>query len=148
MDAVEWIKQDHRHIEELFARFLETETEITQEDLNQQIQTTLNAHAEIEERALYPAVRRFAPQQVDLAIKEHDEVRAILSELLDPDLNEEEFENRFTELMDKVNHHIREGEGPNGILDLARSRLDAKTLSKMATQMRAIKRSIEGKLAA
>jgi hemerythrin superfamily protein len=148
MDAVELIKQDHRHIEDLFAKFLETEPENTQEDLFQQIQTALSTHTEIEERALYPAVRPFALEQVDSAIKEHDEVRRILTELLDNDLNESVFESLFTELMDIVNRHVREDEGPNGILEVARRRLNAKTLSKVSTQIRAIKRSLHGPLAA
>jgi hemerythrin superfamily protein len=142
------IKQDHRHIEDLFAKFLETEPENTQEDLFQQIETALTTHTEIEERALYPAVRPFALEQVDLAIEEHDEVRRILAELLDNDLNESVFESRFTDLMDIVNRHIREDEGPNGILEVARRRLNAKTLSKVSTQIRAIKRSLHGPLAA
>jgi hemerythrin superfamily protein len=148
MDAVELIKLDHRHIEDLFARFLETEPEITGEDLFQQIQTALIAHAAIEERALYPAVRPFALERVEAGIKEHLEVRKILADWIDYELNEKDFESEFTELMGLVNRHIREDEGPNGILELARRNLDAKTLSRMTTQIIAIKRSIAGRLAA
>lgn len=148
MDAVELIKHDHRHIEDLFAKFLETEPENTQEDLFEQIHTALTTHAEIEERALYPAVRPYAPERVDSAVREHDEVRKILVELLDNDLNESVFESRFIELMNIVNRHVREDEGPNGILELARHHLNAKALSKVSTQIRAIKRSSHGKLAA
>jgi hemerythrin superfamily protein len=148
MDAVELIKHDHRHIEDLFAKFLETEPENTQEDLFQQIYAALTTHAEIEERALYPAVRPFALERVDSAIREHDEVRKILVELLDNDLNESVFESRFIELMNIMNRHVREHEGPNGILEVARRHLNPKSLSKVSTQIRAIKRSIHGKLAA
>jgi hemerythrin superfamily protein len=148
MDAVELVKQDHRHIEDLIAKFLETEPEATPDDLFQQIQTALTTHIEIEERVLYPAVRQFAPERVDLASKEHAEMRKILAELLNSDLNEALFESRFRELIDNVNRHIREDEGPNGILELARDHLSTKTLSKMTIQIRALRRSIEGKLAA
>ena len=148
MDAVELIKQDHRHIENLFAKFLETEPESTPDDLFQQIQTALTTHIEIEERVLYPAVRKFAPELVDRADKEHAEVRKILGELLNSDLNEVLFESRFRELIDTVNRHVQEAEEPNGILELARRHLGAQTLSKLATQIRTLRRRIDGKLAA
>jgi hemerythrin superfamily protein len=148
MDAVELIKQDHRHIENLFAKFLETEPEATPDDLFQQIQTALTTHIEIEEHVLYPAVRQFAPERVDLASKEHAEVRKILAELLNSDLNEVLFESRFRELIDTVKRHVWEAEGPNGILELAHRHLSPKILSKLTTQIRALRRRIEGRLAA
>src|SRR4051812_43853344 len=126
MDAVELIKGDHRHIEKLFAKFYETEMEGTQEDLYQQIQTGLNAHAEMEERVLYPAVRQFAEEEVEEALQEHAQVKQTLMDLLDADLNEENFEMRFNQLVEDVRHHVEEEESPNGILELARQNLDEK----------------------
>src|SRR5262249_20569592 len=135
-------------IEDLFAKFLETEPVSTTEDLFQQIQTALTTHIEIEARAFYRAVRPFAAEQIDSAVKEHAAIRKILAELLDNTPTESLFASRFTELMGIVKRHIRVDEGPNGILKVARRHLNTKDLSKVSTQIRAIKRSIEGKLAA
>jgi len=148
MDAVELIKQDHRRIEDLFATFLEAEGEMTQEDLYQQIQTGLNAHAEMEERVLYPAVKQFAEEQVAESLREHAEVKEMLAKLLDADLNEEEFETQFTKLMEDVRHHVEEEESPKGILEIARQNLDEDALSKMAKDLRSIQRGVEKDLAA
>jgi hemerythrin superfamily protein len=143
MDAVELIEQDHRRIERMLDRFLETESEMTQEDLCQEIQTGLTIHAEIEERVLYPAVRHFARKQVNEAVKKDAEVRKILMDVLDADLNEQTLEERFTQLMEDVRNHIKEQEAPGGILELARRHLDADTLVEMAVKMSRIQRGLE-----
>lgn len=143
MDAVDLIKQDHRRIERMLDRFLETESEMTQEDLSQEIQTGLTIHAEIEERVLYPAVRHFARKQVNEAVKKDAEVREILMDLLDADLNEQTLEERFTQLMEDVRNHIKEQEAQGGLLDLARRHLDADTLVEMAARIIRIQRGLE-----
>ena len=143
MDAVDLIKQDHRRIERMLDRFLETESEMTQEDLSQEIQTGLTIHAEIEERVLYPAVRHFARKQVNEAVKKDAEVREILMDLLDADLNEQTLEERFTQLMEDVRNHIKEQEAQGGLLELARRHLDADTLVEMAAQITRIQRGLE-----
>ena len=143
MDAVDLIKQDHRRIERMLDRFLETESEMTQEDLSQEIQTGLTIHAEIEERVLYPAVRHFARKQVNEAVKKDAEVREILMDLLDADLNEQTLEERFTQLMEDVRNHIKEQEAQGGLLELARRHLDADTLVEMAARITRIQRGLE-----
>src|ERR1051325_10624469 len=147
MDAVEFIKQDHRRIEELFGKFLEKEEDMTQEDLYQEIQAVLNAHAEMEERVLYPAVKPFAKEQVEEAIAQHAEVKKLLAELLDTDLNEEEFEKQMTEVMDDVHEPDQEEQSPTGVLALARERLDETTLMRMADEIQRIQRDVEEDLA-
>jgi hemerythrin superfamily protein len=148
MDAVELIKQDHERIEKLFGRFLETESETSQEDLYQEIQTGLALHAEMEERVLYPAMKPFAAAPVEKAIQHHIEVKEILAKLLDPDLDEQTCEYCITQLMEDVRRHIREEEAPDGILAAARQHLDADTLVEMAAHMTAIQNGSEHNLAA
>lgn len=148
MNAVELIKQDHREIEKLLAHFLETDSENTQEDLYQRIQTALTAHAEMEERVFYPAIKQFAPEQVEEALREYAEVKQTLAELLDADLNEDDFETRFEKLMDDVRHHVEEEESPGGILAVAQQNLDEESLSELSRQILNIRHQIEEDLAA
>ena len=148
MDAIEFIKQDHRRIEELFAKFLQTEPEGTEEDLYQQIQTALNAHAEMEERAFYPAVKPFAKEQVEEALKEHAQVKEVLARLLDADVDEEEFEEEFSQLMEDVRHHVEQEEAPGGLLEIARLQLNPSTLQSMGSEIQRIKGNVEEDLAA
>ena len=148
MNAVELIKQDHREVEKLLAHFLETDSENTQEDLYQHIQTALTAHAEMEERIFYPAVKQFAPEKVEKALREHAEVKQTLAELLDADLNEDDFETRFEKLMDDVKHHVEEEESPEGLLAVAQQNLDEESLVELSRQILNMRHQIEEDLAA
>src|SRR5262245_29204762 len=106
MNPIDIIKDDHRRIEQLFAKFLETNSEVTQETLLQEIETGLNTHTEMEERVLYPALRPYAPEKVDVAIDEHTQVQELLLELLESDLDEDGFESRFNRLVEDVRNHV------------------------------------------
>src|ERR1051326_4701009 len=119
MNAIEFIKQDHLRIDELFQKFLASESETTQEKLCQEIETGLSAHAEMEEKAFYPALKDIAPDKVDEAIKEHAQVKQLLADMLDADLNDEGFDSKFQQLVDDVRHHVEEEEAPGGVLEAA-----------------------------
>jgi hypothetical protein len=149
MDAIDLLKQDHRKVEQLFAAFLQTEdSEEEREEIFQQIQIELSAHAEAEERAFYPAVQAEIPEQVDEALQEHSDVKEMLTELLGMDFDEEGFDARFTSLMKAVQHHVEEEEGPHGIMETARQKLSADTLTTISKEIDAVKREIEGEMAA
>ncbi len=148
MNPVDIIKEDHRRIEELFAKFLETDSEVTQETLFEDIEASLNTHAAMEERVLYPALRQFAPEKVDVAIDEHAQVNDLLLELLESDLNEDAFESRFNRLVEDVRHHVEEEESPNGLLALAQQHFSTEQLNAMARDLLIVKNEIEEDLAA
>jgi len=148
MNPVDIIKEDHRRMEELFAKFLETDSEVSQEALFEQIETGLNTHSEMEERVLYPALRQFAPEKVDEAIDEHSEVKDLLLDLLESDLDEDAFESQFNRLVEDVRHHVEEEESPNGLLALAQQHFNTEQLSAMARDLLAVKREVEEDLAA
>jgi hemerythrin superfamily protein len=148
MNPVDIIKEDHRRIEELFAKFLETDSEVTQESLFEQIETGLNTHSEMEERVLYPALRKFAPEKVDEAIDEHAQVKDLLLDLLESDLDEDAFESQFNRLVEDVRHHVEEEESPDGLLALAQQHFNKEELSAMARDLLDVKREVEEDLAA
>ena len=140
MDAIELIKQDHRRIDELFEQFLQAEADMTQEDLFQEIQTGLSAHSEMEERVLYPELKSIAADQVEKALQEHAEIRKILAELPDADLDEDSFEERFRVLRHDFQTHIEEEEAPGGILERAGEHFSASKLSQMGSRMQDVQR--------
>jgi hemerythrin superfamily protein len=148
MNAIDFIKQDHLRIEELFQNFLAAESEMTQEDLFQEIETGLSAHSEMEEEVLYPALKDIAPDKVDEALQEHAEVKDMLADLLDADVGEEDFESRFQKLVSDVRHHVKEEEAQGGILELAAESLSAEQLSQMMNEMRSVQRRIRDDMAA
>ena len=148
MNAIDFIKQDHLRIEELFQKFLVAESETTEEDLFQEIETVLSAHSEMEEQVFYPALKDIAADKVEKALKEHAEVEEMLADLLDADLSEENFESDFRKLVDDVRHHLEEEEAPGGILELAAESLHDEQLSKMMNEMLRVQRGTQEDLAA
>jgi hemerythrin superfamily protein len=148
MNAIEFIKQDHLRIDELFQKFLASESETTQENLFQEIETGLSAHAEMEEKAFYPALKDIAPDKVDEAIKEHAQVKQLLADMLDADLNDEGFDSKFQQLVDDVRHHVEEEEAPGGVLEAAADSLSEEQLSEMMDEMLRVQRSIKEDMAA
>jgi hemerythrin superfamily protein len=148
MDAIELIKQDHRQVDELFTQFLSAESDNTLEDLFQQIETSLNAHTEMEERAFYPAVRKFAAEKVDEALREHSQVKELLADLHAEDIDEEGFESQFHRLVEDVRHHVEEEESPDGILELARQHMNHQELARLGAELQRIKEEVEEDLAA
>lgn len=149
MDAIDLLKEDHRKVENLFAAFVQAEeSEEQREQIFQQIQIELSAHAEAEEKAFYPAVQAEIPAQVDEALQEHSDVKEMLAELLNMDFDDERFDSSFTNLMKAVQHHVEEEEGPGGVMDIARQTLESETLRTMADDIETIKRKIQGEMAA
>ena len=148
MDAIELIKQDHREVDELFTQFLSAESDLTLEDLFQRIETALTAHTEMEEKVLYPAVKKFAPEKVHEALHEHSQVKELLIELLGIDIDDEEFESQFNRLVEDVRQHVEEEESPEGILEVARQHINHQELARLGVELQRIKQETEEDLAA
>lgn len=79
-DGFAWLEQDHREIEEQFQEFLRDNEEPVVRELCEH----LTRHAQIEEGALYPALRRYVDGGDDLADQaqqEHSAVATMIAEL-------------------------------------------------------------------
>lgn len=150
MNAIDLIKDDHREVKRLFSEFLAADdAEMDQrEDIFQQIEKELLVHTDIEEKIFYPAVEDLSPGKVEEAIKDHDQVKQILAELLELEVSDDAFEKKLTTLMQNVQRHVQEEEAPNGILELARKNMDEARLNQLAKQIQDLKRSSSEELAA
>jgi hemerythrin superfamily protein len=142
MNGIDLLTKDHRRVQQLFSRFFQTEMGTTQEHLLEQIQSELLAHAEAEEHVLYPAIKTLAAESVNQALKEHASIKETLIELLCEDGDEDAFESRFNQLFEEVCQHVEKEEGPGGVMEIARKNLDEDALSRMALQIKSIKRGV------
>ncbi|MFA9446910.1 hemerythrin domain-containing protein [Egicoccus sp. AB-alg6-2] len=119
-DVVELILADHREFERLF-RLLRNREE-DRAGVLATLADLLVAHAEAEEREVYPALRQKAPEEaeeIEHGSEEHAEGHEALLELLQVDVEDEEaFEDKLEELVEALNHHIDEEE--RDILNAAR----------------------------
>ena len=150
MNAIDLIKDDHREVERLFAEFLASEdAELDQrEEIFQQIEKELLLHTDIEEKIFYPAVEDFALDKIQKSEEEHAQVKQILADMLELEIDDDAFEKKLTSLRENVQHHVQEEEAPDGVLEVARQNMDEAKLQQLARQMEEMKRSSSEELAA
>ena len=150
MNAIDLLKKDHQEVQQLFSEFMSAEDDdfARREDLFQQIDKALLAHSEAEEQILYPTMEQYAPDLVKEALNEHQAVKNVLLEMLDLEVDDEEFDKRMNTLMQDVLHHVQEEEGSGGILQLAGQKLNTQQLDEMGRQIQDRKNESEDELAA
>ena len=150
MNAIDILKRDHQEVQKLFSEFMSTEDEdfARREDLFQQIDKALLAHTDAEEEIFYPAIEKYAPDLVKKALDEHEVVTQLLLEMLDLEVDDEEFDKRMNTLIANVENHVQEEEGSGGVLELAGEKLEQRQLDAMARQIQDRKTESEDELAA
>lgn len=111
MNALDLLSADHKKVKGLFEKAEELEGG-KQKVVFDQIKKELETHTHIEETVFYPAVEKHAElkDMVRESLKEHNQVKTLLREIepLTPD--DEEFGEKFEELMECVEHHAEEEE--------------------------------------
>ena len=143
-DAIRLLTDDHRQVEELFARFEKTGdgAHKRRQDLVQRITEALSVHASIEEEIFYPAVRRFVADIGDdvlEALEEHHLVKLTLAELETMDPGHERYGAKVTVLIENVRHHVEEEEGE--LFPTIRKALDPAQLREIGDELAAAKRT-------
>jgi len=112
MNALELLKKDHDRVKELFAQY-DADTGRRQE-IAENVFRELELHSRVEEDIFYPAVRKHSDKQgkelVKESLEEHRQVEDLIGELRAMDPGDPDFDDRFEELMDNVEHHIEEEE--------------------------------------
>lgn len=106
-DAIALLDDDHRKVEQMFARYLSGGRHAhDKRDLAHMICHELTIHAQIEEEIFYPAVRRALGdnQMVDDAKKEHDKMRAMINVIESGPFDDE----LVVQLQRAVLHHVKE----------------------------------------
>ena len=109
MNAIELLKKDHQKVKQMFDDYDDSPEEARGE-IARNIFQELEIHTRVEEDVFYPAVRASADKSGKELIKhsfeEHQEVNDLISELLDMDVADPDFGNKFQELVETVEHHI------------------------------------------
>lgn len=114
MDAITLLKDDHKKVKELFRQFERARSADRKKQIAEEVFQELEVHSAIEEEIFYPAVRQKADEEgqeiVAEGIEEHHVVDVLIKELKSlPEVNEQ-FEAKFTVLIENVEHHIEEEE--------------------------------------
>lgn len=150
MNAIDLLKKDHQQVQQLFSEFMSAGDEdfARREDLFQQIDRALLVHSDAEEQIFYPSMEKYAPDLVKQAVSEHQTVKKLLLEMLDLEVDDEEFDSRMNILIQDVENHVQEEEGSAGVLELALQKLSRRELDDMGRKIQERKADSEGELAA
>lgn len=113
MNAIDLLKQQHREVEDLFEEF-EAQGEgarKTKERLCRQIADQLAVHAEIEEKIFYPEAKQKNIEEIlRRAVEEHLAMKRTLTDLIEADVEDAQFDARMNVLKELVEHHVEEEE--------------------------------------
>jgi hemerythrin superfamily protein len=123
LDAIAFLKADHRKVEELFAEFKAARGAAKKRKLVEEICAELIGHTVIEEEIFYPACRgKIEDGLLNEGYVEHDGAKVLIAELLASAPNEEFYDAKVKVLSEQIEHHVEEEEKrSDGIFPQARA---------------------------
>jgi hemerythrin superfamily protein len=144
MDAITFLRNDHKTVERLFKRFEKAGdlAHVEKRQIVDRIIEELSVHAAIEEQVFYPVARATVPETEDIALEsleEHHIVKWVLAELADLDPGDERFDAKVTVLIENVRHHVEEEEGE--LFPKVRGGLNRKALAEIGAALADAKQS-------
>jgi len=115
-DALEFLKSQHREVEDLFKQFEKLGDEGQSEEKEPIVRMAcekLTVHASIEEEIFYPAAREIedAESLLNEAEVEHNTAKDLIATLDSMDASDPMFSATFTVLSEYIKHHVKEEEG-------------------------------------
>jgi hemerythrin-like domain-containing protein len=115
VDATALIKDDHKNVEGLFKRFEEAGSKAykTKRQLADRVIKELSVHAAIEEKVLYPAMKKLGgefSEMVHEADVEHAEAKTALRAMVGLSGDDPMLDAKMSALIGGVRHHVKEEE--------------------------------------
>ena len=141
-DAIAMLKEDHRRVKDLFQEYEAVTDPRTKRELAEEACVELETHAQLEEQIFYPAVNEESeegPALVQEAMQEHQKVKDLIAALREIGPDNHEFDAKFHELIQNVEHHVEEEE--NEMFPLAEQELEAE-LDEIKEEMQELKKEI------
>ena len=121
-DAITLLKEDHQAVKKLFKEFEDAKGDSRKQKLAHEICLELSVHAEIEETIFYPACEGTVDEdELKEGYVEHDAAKLLIAEITaNEDATDDFFDTKVKVLLEEIEHHIEEEEGPGGIFSQAR----------------------------
>jgi hypothetical protein len=110
-DAIALLKQDHRTVEELFAKFEKATGDGRKQALAEEICLELSVHAQIEEEIFYPACEGKVDEDLlKESYVEHDGAKVLIAEISKGGPDDEFYDAKVKVLQEEIEHHVEEEE--------------------------------------
>lgn len=145
-DAIAMLKQEHREVEDLFAKFENAGGTARKKEIARTICKELVIHSMIEEEIFYPCFRRrIEDDLLDEAYVEHDGAKVLIAEIDAMDPDDDFFEAKVLVLKEQIEHHVKEEEKPGeGVFFEARE--TGEDMDALADRMRARREELEAEI--
>jgi hypothetical protein len=105
------IRMDHTHVLSSFHQYETDSPARVKKGLADTICVALEIHAQLEEEIFYPEMRRIAETEfMEKSVPEHDEMRALITQLRGLQPEDKEFDTTLFKLMNVVIHHVADEE--------------------------------------
>ncbi|MGB9940223.1 hemerythrin domain-containing protein [Methanosarcina sp.] len=131
------LKAEHDQVAELFQQALSDGSKVS----FVKIRIKTDPHMMGEEKFFYPLLEKKEELRdlVSEAYKEHNEAKALISEMEDMDERDENWTAKLSELKQSIDHHVQEEESK--VFERARNALSQKEAEEIAQQYIEFKRS-------
>lgn len=150
MDAFTLLKTDHKKVAALFEE-IEPTTERavkTRQEAFAKLKEELDVHAHIEEKILYPALKKEAETR-DITfegVAEHHVIKILLAELAGMPVDSEEWTAKTKVLQENVEHHVEEEE--TKMFKLGREVLSKEEIEELGNRLEDEKKKVRASAAA
>ena len=110
-DAVALLKEDHRTVEDLFAKFEKASGDGRKKDIAEKICLELSIHAQIEDEIFYPACEgKIEEDLIKEAYVEHDGAKMLIGQIMQGGPDDEFYDAKVKVLQEQIEHHVEEEE--------------------------------------
>jgi hemerythrin-like domain-containing protein len=144
MNAIDLLEQQHREVEELFEELegAGENAKKTKERVCQELADALAVHAEIEEKLFYPESKQENTEDIlRESLEEHLSMKRLLADILEGEVEDDQFDARITVLKEQVEHHVEEEE--KELFPKVRKALSREELDDLGTRMQAMAEELE-----
>ncbi len=142
INALELLSEQHDEVEDLFAKIEDSDDPEAKENLFRELADKLAAHSTVEEKLFYPSVMsdETADQLLE-STEEHLQMKRILADILDLDVEDERFDAKLSVLKEEVRHHTRDEE-EGKLFPILRRELSGETLAGLGNECLALYESL------
>lgn len=144
MDAIEFLKSQHREVEKLFEQIegLSDRAVKSRQRIFEKLADALALHATIEEKIFYPAAHSGKSEDILFeALEEHLAVKRVIADLMGCPLSDPTWKAKLSVLKEDVEHHVEEEE--KTLFPMIRSHLDADRLAELGAELEAMTADLE-----
>jgi hemerythrin-like domain-containing protein len=145
MDAIKYLKQQHRELESLFDEFENASDGAKKKKLElcRKVSDLLAVHATIEEKIFYPAAKASQTEELlQQAVEEHLSVKRIIADLVELEEIDDEAEAKMSVLKEQKQHHVEEEE--KELFPKVQKQLGADRLDELGEDMENMAKELMG----